>query len=107
MPLITTFISKHYGVDWTKYELINYHDDDHIYLMCQENAVYANSIWFREVTKTNPMYLSYSKIHPDECEAHFIINLNITSFINFFARIVINLLGMMLCLFCFLLNYVW
>ena len=73
MPVITRFISKRFGVDWTKYELIDYHDDDLVNLMCQESAVYANSIWFREVTKKNPMYLSYCKTNPKECEAHFII----------------------------------
>ena len=73
MPVITRFISKRFGVDWTKYELIDYRDDDLVNLMCQESAVYANSIWFREVTKKNPMYLSYSKTNPNECEAHFII----------------------------------
>ncbi len=73
MPVITRYVSKCYGVDWTKYELVNWHDDELLSLMCQENPSYANCVWFREVTKQNPVYLSYSKDKPNNYTLHVVI----------------------------------
>jgi len=73
MPVITRYVSKRYGVDWTRYELIHWHDDELLRFMCQENISYINCVWFREVTKENPVYLSYSKDKPENYTMHVVI----------------------------------
>lgn len=73
MPVITRFISRLYGVDSTKYELIDWHDDKWLSLPCDNNLEYDERVWFRDVTTKTPIYLSFLKSKPEECTQYIII----------------------------------
>ena len=72
MPVITRLVSKVYGVDSSKYELIDWHDDKWLSLCCK-NSEYDESVWFRDVTTTTPIYLSFLKTKPEKCTQHIVI----------------------------------
>jgi hypothetical protein len=72
MPVIMRFVSKVYGVDSSKYELIDWHDDKWLSL-CYNNSEYDESVWFHDVTTTTPIYLSFLKSKPEKCAQHIVI----------------------------------
>lgn len=73
MPVITRFVSTLYGIDSSEYELIDWHDDKWLSLLCSDSVEYDKSVWFRDVTTKTPIYLSFLKDKPEKCSQYILI----------------------------------